>query len=391
MRIAQIAPLAETVPPKFYGGTERVVAALVEELVDRGHEVTLFASGDSKTRANLIPVIPQALRGSPGVVDQLAPLLAMLELVEEHADAFDLIHSHVDYLIYPFTRHWGPPTVTTLHGRLDIPELPLLHSCYPEVNLISISNSQRLPLATHSLNWIATVYNGIVLDHFSFQPKPGDYLVFLGRISKEKRPDLAVEVARRCGIPLKIAAKVDPAYDQEYLHEFEPLLDDPNVEFLGEVDEAGKDQLLRGAMALLFPSLWPEPFGIVMVEAMACGVPVIGLRHGAVSEVIIDGETGFICDSVDEMVASVKRLGEIDRVACRRHVEANFSARAMADGYEAAYNLILSQQRGRRSTSARIAAYAGRSGIPISETQFSDQGRPPLAQQDVTHAHGEST
>ncbi|HEU4793236.1 MAG TPA: glycosyltransferase family 4 protein [Nitrolancea sp.] len=388
MRIAQIAPLAEAVPPKFYGGTERVVAALVEELVDRGHEVTLFASGDSETSANLVPVIPEALRSLPGAVDPLAPLLAMLELVEEHADAFDLIHSHVDYLSFPFTRHWRTPTITTLHGRLDIPELPLLHSRYPEINLISISDSQRLPLVPHSLNWIATVYNGIVLDHFSFQPDPGDYLVFLGRISKEKRPDLAVEVARRCGIPLKIAAKVDPAYDQRYLHEFEPLLDDPNVEFLGEVDEVGKNQLLRGAMALLFPSLWPEPFGMAMVEAMACGVPVIGLRYGAVPEVIIDGQTGFICDSVDEMVASVKRLREIDRATCRRHVEANFSARTMTDGYEAAYNLTLSRRSTRRSSSERLATRQDRSERPVPGKRHYDRRSLSLTQRGAVGAHG---
>lgn len=378
MRIAQIAPLSEAVPPKFYGGTERVVAALVDELVDRGHEVTLFASGDSETSANLVPVIPEALRRSPGVVDSLAPHLAMLELVEAHADAFDLIHSHVDYLIYPFTRHWRAPTVSTLHGRLDIPELPLLHSHYPEVNLISISDSQRLPLAPHMLNWIATVYNGVVLDHFSFQPEPGDYLVFLGRISKEKRPDLAVEVARRCGIPLKIAAKIDPADDQWYRHEFEALLADPNIEFLGEVGEAGKDQLLRGAMGLLFPSLWPEPFGMVMVEAMACGVPVIGLRYGAVPEVIIDGKTGFICDSVDEMVDGVKRLGEIDRATCRSHVEANFSARAMADGYEAAYNRILSRQ----STAERRATPDG-TDRSVPGKRLDDRRNPWLIQRSA--------
>ncbi len=378
MRIAQIAPLAEAVPPKFYGGTERVVAALVDELIDRDHEVTLFASGDSETSANLVSVIPEALRRTPGVVDSLALHLAMLELVEEYADAFDLIHSHVDYLIYPFSRHWRAPTVSTLHGRLDIPELPLLHSSYPEANLISISDSQRLPLASRSLNWIATVYNGIVLDYFSFQPKPGDYLVFLGRISKEKRPDLAVEVARQCGIPLKIAAKIDPADDQWYRNEFETLLADPNIEFLGEVDEAGKDQLLNGAMALLFPSLWPEPFGMVMVEALACGVPVIGLRYGAVPEVIIDGETGFICDSVEEMVEGVQRLGEIDRAACRRHVEANFSARVMADRYEAAYNRILS----RGPTSGGLAT-PDQHERPVPEKRGYNRRNPWLAQRSA--------
>lgn len=388
MRIAQIAPLSEAVPPKFYGGSERVVAALVEELVDRGHEVTLFASGDSETSANLVPVIPESLRRAPGTIDTLAPHIAMLELIEEHADAFDIIHSHVDYLVYPFTRHWRTPTVSTLHGRLDIPELPLVYGSYPEANLISISDSQRRPLAFQRLNWIATVYNGIVLDHFSFQPEPGDYLVFIGRISEEKRPDLAIEVARRCGIPLKIAAKIDPANDQWYLRQFEPLLDDPIVEFLGEVDEAGKDQLLQGALALLFPSLWPEPFGMVMVEAMACGVPVIGLRCGAVPEVIDDGKTGFICDSVDEMVAGVKRIGEIDRTACRRHVEVNFSAQTMADRHEAAYDRVLSQRWIRRSTSGKRAALPNRIATPFLGKRLYNQADSPITPSGEIGAQG---
>ena len=312
----------------------------------------------------------------------------MLELIEEQAVAFDFIHSHVDYLVYPFTRHCWTPTVSTLHGRLDIPELPLVYGSYPEANLISISNSQRRPLAAQRLKWIATVYNGVVLDHFSFQPDPGDYLVFLGRISEEKRPDLAVEVARCCGIPLKIAAKVDPAYDQDYHQRFEPFMNDPIVEFLGEVDEAGKDQLLRDAMALLFPSCWPEPFGRVMVEAMACGVPVIGPRYGAVPVVIIDGETGFICDSVDEMVAAVKRLGEIERAACPRHVEANFSAKAMADGYEAAYQLVLSERCARKSNGSRCAARKGRSETAIPGKRLQERRAPSLAQHRGIRVHG---
>ncbi|MDI3341666.1 MAG: glycosyltransferase family 4 protein [Sphaerobacter sp.] len=343
MKIAQIAPLYEAVPPALYGGTERVVSALTEELVSRGHEVTLFASGDSQTQARLVPGVDRSLRLADGVVDALAPQIGMLAQVGAMADEFDVIHSHVDYLGFPFLGGWRVPSVTTLHGRLDIPELPLIYRWYRRTPLISISNSQRAPIEPLGVRWVGTVYNGIDWDHFTFRATSGDYLVFLGRMSEEKRPDLAIEVARRVGMPLKLAAKVDAADETWFAARVAPLLTDPLVEFVGEVDELGKDELLRGAAALLFPSCWPEPFGMAMAESMACGTPVLALRHGSVPEVVEDGVTGFIGDSVADLVASVARLGEIDRAVCRRTAEARFSAQAMVDGYEAVYASLLGQ------------------------------------------------
>ena len=344
MRVAQIAPLYEAVPPRKYGGTERIVSLLTDYLVDRGHDVTLFASGDSRTKAHLIPGSAEALRLSPTTTDPIAPHIAMLEHVRELASQFDVIHNHVDYLAYPFIRQWGTPTVTTLHGRLDIPELPLIYRRFPDVQLISISDSQRAPLTPFGLRWVGRVYNATGYDILESAGVGGDYLVFLGRISAEKRPDLAVEVARQVGMPLKIAAKVDAvdrAWHEEHLA---PLLDDPLVDFIGEVDDGGKAELLRGARALLFPSSWPEPFGLSMIEAMACGTPVVGLRYGAVPEVIDHGRTGFVCNSVDEMVAAVRRIGEIDRAACRSHVERRFSVPVMGAAYESIYESIIRVQ-----------------------------------------------
>lgn len=345
MRIAQIAPLYEAVPPRKYGGTERIVSLLTDYLVSRGHDVTLFASGDSRTTARLIPCTTEALRLSPGTIDSIAPHIAMLSRVQELAGEFDVIHSHVDYLAYPFIRQWQTPTVTTLHGRLDIPELPLIYRRYPEVQLISISDSQRHPLAPFRPRWAGRVYNSTDCDALRPTGDGGDYLVFLGRISSEKRPDLAVEVARRTGMPLKIAAKVD-AVDREW-HEqhLAPLLNDPLVEFIGEVDDREKAVLLAGAKALIFPSSWPEPFGLAMIEAMACGTPVVALRYGAVPEVVDDGRTGFVCDSVDEMVAAVGQIDWIDRAACRAHVEERFSAPVMGAAYEAVYAQVVRVQR----------------------------------------------
>jgi glycosyltransferase involved in cell wall biosynthesis len=340
MRIAQIAPLYEAVPPPQYGGTERIVAQLTNELVRRGHDVTLFASGDSNTTARLIPCVTESLRRSTTAIDRLAPHIAMLAKVAQMADQFDIIHNHADYLAFPFAQHWETPTVTTLHGRLDIPELPPIYQHYPKMKLISISNNQRAPLDSFGVHWVATVPNGVNLSTLRFDPRGGDYLVFLGRICEEKRPDLAVELARKTGIPLKIAAKVDPADRDWHREHMEPLLADPLVEFLGEVDDQRKTDLLCGAKALVFPSCWPEPFGIVMVEAMACGTPVIALRYGSVPEVIADGETGFICDTVDEMAAAVNRLDEIDRSTCRAWVQEHFSAEVMTDGYEYAYSRV---------------------------------------------------
>ncbi|WP_083856654.1 glycosyltransferase family 4 protein [Nitrolancea hollandica] len=360
MRIALLSPLFEPVPPQRYGGVERIVGVLCKELARRGNDVTLFASGDSLTPARLIPCAPRSLRLLPDVQDQLALHVVQLTRVSEMAGEFDVIHNHLGCPSYPFARHWPTPNVTTLHGRLDLPELGLVFSHYRDINMVSISNHQRKPVEHLGLSWAGTVYNGVDLDLFSFQPG-GPYLVFLGRVSKVKGVHLAVEVARRVGMPLKIAVKVeaDPRWCQEYVA---PLLVDPLIEFIGEVDEREKNALLGGAAALLFPVQWPEPFGLVMIEAMACGTPVIALRQGAVPEVVADGRTGFICDSVAEMVLSVGRLGEIDRMECRRHVERYFSAQTMTDGYEAVYR--------------RLAAVLGRSNASVHV-------QPPLNVQDT--------
>jgi glycosyltransferase involved in cell wall biosynthesis len=344
MRIAQVAPLYESVPPELYGGTERIVYWLTEELVRRGHEVTLFASGDSDSSADLVPGVEKALRehlSRDELVLLGAPLhLALLSEVFGQAEQFDIIHSHIDHWAFPMTRLVDVPAVHTIHGRLDVPGLDDLFGPYPEVPLVSISDSQRRPFAHLDLTWAATVYNGTPVQDLTFQPEAGEYLAFLGRLADEKRPDRAIEIAKRVGMPLKIAAKVDP-HDREYFEqEIEPLLDHPLIEFLGEVDDRGKDELLGGAYATLFPIDWPEPFGLIMTESMACGTPVIAMRHGSVPEVMVNEVTGFICESVDEMVEAVTRVNQIDRQACRRHVEKNFSVEAMTDGYEAVYRQL---------------------------------------------------
>jgi glycosyltransferase involved in cell wall biosynthesis len=340
MRIAQIAPLFESVPPRLYGGTERVVHALTEHLVHRGHDVTLFASGDSQTSARLVPMWPRASRLDPQSVDPLAAQLAMLEQVTQRADEFDVIHSHCDYWTFPFARRSPTPIVTTLHGRLDIPELQPIYRTYPDVPVVSISNSQREPLLYLPVNWVGTAYNGICVEHFALNEHPGDYLVFLGRICPEKRPDRAVEIARAAGMPLKVAAKIDKADREYYESAIKPLFNDPLVEFIGEVNERQKAELLRDAYALLFPIDWCEPFGLTMVEAMACGTPVVAMRGGSVDEVVLDGETGFVCDSVAEMIACVPRVAALNRRRCREHIERHFSAEVMAQRYEEIYEYV---------------------------------------------------
>ena len=355
LRIAQVSPLYEAVPPDGYGGTERVVSYLTEELVRRGHDVTLFASGDSHTAAHLVPLVKRALRLDPDVRDPLAHHVRMLSEVYRRADEFDLIHCHTDYLGLPLARAVPTPTILTLHGRLDIPDLAPMYAAHREVPLISISDAQRQPLPDAA--WLATVHHGVPAPLYPFQPKPGDYLLFLGRISPEKCPDLAIRVARRAGVPLRIAAKVD-AVDRDYFsREIEPLLGESSVEFLGEVGGADKAALIGGALALLFPIDWPEPFGLVMIEALACGTPVITRPCGSVPEVITDGVTGVIAASEDDLVAAVQRVAQIDRAACRADFDRRFSDAAMCDRYLAVYDRVLGGERaGLRSPSPRTPA-----------------------------------
>ena len=344
MRIAQIAPLYESVPPQLYGGTERVVHALVEELVRRGHAVTLFASADSVTSARLVPIVDRSLRLHPEYIDPYPFQMMELGTVFERAGEFEIIHSHVDYYTFPFTRFVTTPVVTTLHGRLDLLELQPIYDQYREVRLISISNNQRRPLP--KANWVATVYNGIRVEDFTLERRRGSYLAFLGRISPEKGIESAIEVARRAGIPLRVAAKIDRV-DREYFESIRHLFDQPFVTYVGEVDRVGKDRFLGGACALIFPVAWPEPFGLAMTEAMACGVPVIARRSGSVPEIIADGQTGFVCDSVQEMMLACRRIEEIDRAFCRQYVEQHFSAPVMTDRYLAAYRQVLGTVEGR--------------------------------------------
>jgi glycosyltransferase involved in cell wall biosynthesis len=342
VRIAQVAPLYESVPPTFYGGTERVVSFLTEELVKRGHDVTLFASGDSVTNARLVPCAPRALRLSR-CVDSFVHHTLMLERIAQQHSRFDIIHFHIDYLHYPVSRRHRTPHLTTLHGRLDLPDLQPLYREFDDVPLVSISDAQRTPLPW--VNWQATIYHGLPEDLHRFREQPGDYLAFLGRVSPEKRVDRAIEIARRSGMELKIAAKVDRA-DAEYFEaEIRPLLDDPLVEYIGELGGREKDEFLGNARALLFPIDWPEPFGLVMVESMACGTPVIAFNRGSVPEVIDDGVTGFIVDDVEEAVRAVGRIPAISRRECRRTFERRFSARRMASDYLEVYRRVLASSR----------------------------------------------
>lgn len=343
MRIAQVAPLYESVPPKLYGGTERVVASLTDELVRRGHDVTLFASGDSTTLAKLVPVIPQAVRLSGPIREPHAYQMLELGMVFERAEEFDIIHCHVEYFGLPFTRLSSTPVLTTLHGRLDMLELQPIFWEYRDANLVSISNNQRKPLPF--ANWVATVYNGVDLDLYKFERRRGDYLAFLGRISPEKGIEQAIELAKKTGLPLKVAAKVDDADRQYYEHQVKPLLDHGLVEYLGEIDQAQKNAFLTKALALVFPIHWPEPFGLVMVEALACGTPVIAGRFGSVPEIIEDGKTGFICDSVEEMALACSRLSQISAAECRRQVERRFCSQVMTTAYEQVYTELAKRHR----------------------------------------------
>jgi glycosyltransferase involved in cell wall biosynthesis len=335
LRIAQIAPLYESVPPKLYGGTERIVGYLAEELARRGHEITLYAAGDSTVTAPLCAGAQQALRLTG--LDHLGPLLhmPMLSDIYEHPSRFDIIHSHIDCLCFPLARLVDVPTVSTMHGRLDLKELLPVYRYYKDQPAVSISDDQRRPLP--EMNWVGTVYHGLPRHLLSFHAEPGTYLAFLGRIAPEKRPDLAIEIARRSGIPLKIAAKVDRA-DREYFESFiKPLLSTPGVEFIGEIDETRKQEFLGGALALLFPVDWPEPFGLVMIEALACGTPVIARPCGSVPEILRHGVSGFIASSVEDLIAAVHKVRDLSRRNCRAEFDNRFTAEIMADNYEKVY------------------------------------------------------
>ena len=340
MRIAQVAPLSESVPPKHYGGTERIVSYLTEELVRQGHDVTLFASGDSVTRARLVAACRQSLRLNDRCKDWIARHIVLLEQVFQRAHEFDVVHFHIDYLHFPLSRRTSVPQVTTLHGRLDLPDLVPLYEQFRDMPVLSISNAQRQPLPW--ANWQATIYHGLPEDLFQFRSKPGSYLAFLGRISPEKRVDRAIEIAKQAGIPLKIAAKVDPV-DQDYFERtVEPLLRDSAVaECVGEISDEEKDEFLGNAYALLFPIDWPEPFGLVMIEAMACGTPVIAYDGGAVSEVIEEGRTGFIVKGLQDAMEAVRRVPELSRARCRETFEKRFTAVRMASNYLQVYEHVI--------------------------------------------------
>jgi glycosyltransferase involved in cell wall biosynthesis len=338
VRIAQVSPLYESVPPQQYGGTERVVSYLTEELVRQGHDVTLFASADSVTSARLMNGCPRSLRTWNGSVDSLAHHLVMLEQLRRQPHDFDVIHFHIDYLHYPISRRERWPGLTTLHGRLDIPDLQPLYDEFRDMPVVSISEDQRTPLP--QANWYATVHHGLPEDLYALHEEPGQYLVFLGRVSPEKRVDRAVDIARRTGLPLRVAAKVDAADRQYFQAEVEPLLSEPFVEFLGEIGDHEKEALLGNAIALLFPIDWSEPFGLVMIEAMACGTPVIAWRAGSVPEVMVDGVTGFIVDDMDAAVAATSRVGALSRRRCRRVFEDRFTVERMAADYLRVYRRI---------------------------------------------------
>jgi glycosyltransferase involved in cell wall biosynthesis len=337
MRIAQVAPLIESVPPKLYGGTERIVSYLSDELVRQGHHVTLFASGDSVTNAELVACTQRALRLDPAVTDPLPYHVIALDQVRRRAHQFDILHFHLDYLHFPLSRALGWQTVTTLHGRLDLPDLAPLFAAFPDVSLVSISDHQRRPLP--HLRWLRTVHHGLPKDLLPFTAVPaGDYLAFLGRICPEKRPDRAIEIARRAGMPLKIAAKVDAADEAYFAEVVRPLLRDPRIEFIGEIGEAEKASFLGNARAVLFPIDWPEPFGLVMIESMACGTPVIACPCGSVPEVVEDGVTGYIVDTIEDAVAAVEQVETLDRTVIRKCFEQRFSVERMASDYLAVYN-----------------------------------------------------
>jgi glycosyltransferase involved in cell wall biosynthesis len=347
MKIAQVAPLYESVPPKYYGGTERVVSYLTEELVRQGHDVTLFAAGDSETKAHLAPGSHRSLRLDKHCEDEIAHHILLLERVEQMEHEFEVVHYHLGYLHFPMARRLVTPHVSTQHGRLDMPDLQPLYQEFRDLPNVSISNDQRYPMPW--MNWTATVYHGLAEDLYAFHPEPGSYFAFLGRISPEKRVDRAIAIATRLGVPLKIAAKVDKV-DVEYFEStIQPLLHAPEIDYVGEIGEGEKAEFLGHAIALLFPIDWPEPFGLVMIEAMSCGTPVIAYRHGSVPEIITEGVTGFVVDDLTGAVAAADRVSALDRNLCREEFENRFSSRRMAEDYLSVYKQIQEQPVGERA------------------------------------------
>ena len=331
MRIAQIAPLYESVPPRHYGGTERVVSWLTEELVRAGHDVTLFASGDSQTASKLIPCSRKSLRTDPECHDYIAHHIALIERVAQAAPRFDIIHFHIDYLHFPFSRNEKLCHITTLHGRLDLSDLVPVYHEFREMPVVSISRAQRKPLPW--INWVGNVHHGLPTDSLRLDKGAGGYLAFLGRISPEKRPDRAIEIAKRTGIPIRIAAKIDRVDADYFEREIKHLLSDPLVEFIGEISDSEKQNFLGNALACLMPIDWPEPFGINMIEAMACGTPTVAFGHGSVPEIITNGVNGFIVDNIEEAVDAVSRIRSLSRADCRQVFEDKFTAARMAADY----------------------------------------------------------
>lgn len=343
MRIAQIAPLIERVPPQFYGGTERVVSHLTEELIRQGHEVTLFASGDSLTLGRLVPICGEALRLSPCRFDPMPYNVLLLESVLKQAEDFDVIHFHTDYLHFPVFRRHPTAALTTLHGRLDLPDLMPLYREFSDVPLVSISDAQRLPIPW--ANWERTIHHGLPRDLLQPRYERGDYLAFLGRICPEKRPDRAIRIARELDMDLKIAAKVDDVDRGYYEQVVKPLLHDGRVEFVGEISDADKSDFLGGAYATLFPIDWPEPFGLTLIESMACGTPVVAYCAGSVPEIVDNGVTGFIVGNHQQALEAVERVDELDRVAVRSQFEARFAVERMAEEYLELYAALADKVR----------------------------------------------
>jgi glycosyltransferase involved in cell wall biosynthesis len=377
MRIAQVAPLSEAIPPKLYGGSERVVSWLTEELVRQGHDVTLFASGDSITSAKLVPGAPKGLRLS-GIKDHLASHLVMLSDVRRRETEFDIIHFHTDLLQYPIFEHMGDRTVTTMHGRLDLPDYMPAYRRFPGMPRVSISDAQRIPTPQNT-NWVSTVYHGLPDGLCPFDAKGGGYLAFLGRISPEKRPDRAIEIAKRSGIPLKIAAKVDHV-DTAYFEDLiKPMLDDPLIEFIGEINDREKADFLANALALLFPIDWAEPFGLVMIEAMSAGTPVVAWRNGSVPEIITPGRSGFIVDSVSDAVAAVESIGTLDRRIVRQEFEERFTVDKMAAKYIAIY-AKLAEEAATGAPAERHAPSPRMNGHAVTDIHAGDQTLPAAAE-----------